>query len=168
MNITINEKTVKIFTGAKAVDAIRKYLVEMQKSPADLKSLTIYDKYGHEIDGEAPLKKAVMSITTDSQDINAPKNPEEILLFQIVRGFAKPEVVAEVEEGLKKGGMGYGTIKKMLLAEILAEITPLKEKYDDYQAHLDDVEDMLQMGAKRARAMAKPVLEKVRKTVLGK
>ena len=40
----------------KAVDAIRKYLVEMQKSPADLKSLTIYDKYGHEIDGEAPLK----------------------------------------------------------------------------------------------------------------
>ena len=56
MNITINEKTVKIFTGAKAVDAIRKYLVEMQKSPADLKSLTIYDKYGHEIDGEAPLK----------------------------------------------------------------------------------------------------------------
>ena len=119
-------------------------------------------------DGEAALKKAVMSITTDSQDINAPKNPEEILLFQIVRGFAKPEVVAEVEEGLKKGGMGYGTIKKMLLSEILEEITPLKEKYDAYQAHLDDVEDMLQMGAKRARELAKPVLEKVRKTVLGK
>ena len=119
-------------------------------------------------DGEAALKKAVMSITTDSQDINAPKNPEEILLFQIVRGFAKPEVVAEVEEGLKKGGMGYGTIKKMLLAEILEEITPLKEKYDAYQAHLDDVEDMLQTGAKRARELAKPVLDKVRKTVLGK
>ena len=119
-------------------------------------------------DGEAALKKAVMSITTDSQDINAPKNPEEILLCQIVRGFAKPEVVAEVEEGLKKGGMGYGTIKKMLLAEILEEITPLKEKYDAYQAHLDDVEDMLQTGAKRARELAKPVLEKVRKTVLGK
>jgi len=57
MNITINEKTVTIFTGAKAMDAIRKYLVEMQKSPSDLEALTIYDKYGHEIDREAPLKE---------------------------------------------------------------------------------------------------------------
>ena len=119
-------------------------------------------------DGETALKKAVMSITTDSQDINAPKNPEEILLFQIVRGYAKPEVVKEVEEGLKQGGMGYGTIKKMLLAEILAEITPLKEKYDYYMAHLAEVEEMLQAGAKRARELAKPVLEKVRTIVLGR
>ena len=56
MNITINEKTVKIFTGAKAIDAIRKYLVELKKSPNDLSALMIFDKYGHEIDKDAPLK----------------------------------------------------------------------------------------------------------------
>ena len=117
---------------------------------------------------EAEIKKAVMSIQTDSQDINAPKNPEEILLFQIARGFCAPELVAEIEEGLKKGGMGYGTIKKMMAEAIAAELAPIHEKYTYYMAHLDEVEDMLQAGAKRARELAKPILEKVRKTVLGR
>lgn len=117
---------------------------------------------------EAEIKKAVMSIQTDSQDINAPKNPEEILLYQIARGFCAPELVAEIEEGLKKGGMGYGTIKKMLAEAISQELAPIHEKYVHYMAHYDEVEEMLCQGAKRARELARPVLEKVRTTVLGR
>ena len=117
---------------------------------------------------EAEIKKVVMSIQTDSQDINAPKNPEDILLYQIARGFCAPELVAEIEEGLKKGGMGYGTIKKMMAEAIAGELAPIHEKYVYYMAHLDEVEEMLQAGAKRARNLAKPILEKVRKTVLGR
>ena len=112
------------------------------------------------------IKKAVMSIKTDSQDINAPKNPEEILLFQIARGFCKEELVREIEEGLKNGGMGYGTIKKMLTEAITEELTPIHEKYVDYMAHYDKVEEMLQEGAKKARALARPVLDNFRATVL--
>lgn len=67
MNITVNDKTVQIFTGAKAVDAIRKYMVEIQKSPSGLETLTIFDKYGHEIDGEAPLKEGDVIEVKSSQ-----------------------------------------------------------------------------------------------------
>ncbi|MBQ4472021.1 MAG: tryptophan--tRNA ligase [Alphaproteobacteria bacterium] len=112
------------------------------------------------------IRKAVMSIKTDSQDINAPKNPEDILLFQIARGFCQPELVKEIEEGLRKGGMGYGTIKKMLADAITAELAPLYEKYVDYMAHYDKVEEMLREGAKKARALARPVLDNFRATVL--
>ena len=112
------------------------------------------------------IKKAVMSIKTDSQDINAPKNPEDIILYQVARGFCKPEIVGEIEEGLKKGGMGYGTIKKMLAEAIVTELAPIHEKYVDCMAHYDKVEEMLREGAQKARALARPVLDNFKATVL--
>ena len=116
---------------------------------------------------EAEIKKAVMGIQTDCQDINAPKNPEEILLFHLVQGVADESVVAEVREGLEKGGMGYGTIKKMLLAEIMRQVGSLREAYMDYMLHYDTVQDMLNEGAKKARAIAAPNLAKIKEVILG-
>jgi len=114
------------------------------------------------------IKKAVMSIKTDCQDINAPKNPEDILLYQIARGFCASELVQEIEEGLKKGGMGYGTIKKMMAEAIANELAPIHERYMDHMAHYKDVEEMLQLGAQKARTLAKPVLENLKATIFNK
>ncbi len=116
---------------------------------------------------DAEIKKAIMGIKTDCQDINAPKNPEEILLFEIVRGFCPESVIAEVEAGLRNGGMGYGTIKKMLLESVLAEVTPIRDKYNDFMTHYDTVQDMLNEGAQKARAIARPNLDRIRKIILG-
>ena len=114
------------------------------------------------------IKKAVMSIKTDCQDINAPKNPEDILLYQIARGFCATELVQEIEEGLKKGGMGYGTIKKMMAEAIANELAPIHEKYMDHMAHYEYVEEMLQLGAQKARALARPVLDRLKTTIFNK
>ena len=80
--------------------------------------------------------------------------------------FANLKLVNEIEEGLKKGGMGYGTIKKMLAEAIAAELAPIHEKYVDYMTHYDKVEEMLQEGAQKARALARPVLDRFKATVL--
>ena len=114
------------------------------------------------------IKKAVMSIQTDCQELNAPKNPDEILLYQLALGFCKPEVTAEIKEGLEKGGMGYGTIKKMILADVLEQISPMREKYFSFLSRPDDVADMLKEGAVKARALATPVLQRVRNVILGR
>lgn len=119
-------------------------------------------------DTDAEIKKAVMSIKTDSQDINAAKNPEEILLYQIAKGIVSQEVLQEIREGLKKGGMGYGTIKKMLLQAILDEIGEKREKYFYYMTHFDEVEEKLQIGAKKARALAHPVLERIKDVIFSR
>ncbi len=116
---------------------------------------------------EAEIKKAVMGIQTDCQDINAPKNPDEILLFHLVQGICGDQMVAEVREGLSKGGMGYGTIKKMLLAEIICQIGGMRDIYVDYMTHFDAVQDMLAEGAKKARAIAAPNLARVKEIILG-
>ena len=117
---------------------------------------------------DATLKKAVMSIKTDCQDINAPKNPDEILLDQILKGIAPANMVAEVKEGLEIGGLGYGTIKKMLLQALIDEIAEKREKYNEYLAHYGDVEDMLASGAARAREIVRPVLERTKDAIFAR
>ena len=117
---------------------------------------------------DATLKKAVMSIKTDCQDINAPKNPDEILLYQILKGIAPTNVVSEVREGLEKGGMGYGTIKKMLLQALIDEVSEKREKYNEYMAHWDTVEEMMKAGAEKARELVRPVLERIKDAIFAR
>lgn len=114
---------------------------------------------------DAEIKKAVMGIKTDCQDINAPKNPDEILLYEIAKGILPEEQAAIIKEGLLKGGMGYGTIKKTILENILAQISEKREKYFYYLAHFDEVEDMLAAGAQKARALTRPVLERAKDAI---
>lgn len=111
---------------------------------------------------DAEIKKAVMSIQTDCRDINEPKNPDEILLYQIAKSIVPDEIEKEMREGLSKGGMGYGTIKKMLFTAILKEIGDKRDKYNYYLTHFNEVEDILSSGAKKARAAANCVLQRVK------
>ena len=114
------------------------------------------------------IRKAVMSIKTDCQDINAQKNPDEILLYQIARGICPESIVLEIKEGLTQGGMGYGAIKKIMAESIVKELAPIYDLYQGYKANYNKVEEMLQEGAKRARALARPVLESFKAIVLNK
>lgn len=117
---------------------------------------------------DAEMKKVVMSIKTDSQGLNDKKNPEDILLYQFIRGFSKPETIEIVKNGLEQGGMGYGDIKKMLLQSILEETSTMRDKYDYYMAHFDEVQDMLNDGAVKAKAIVAPVLERVKDTIFNR
>ena len=117
---------------------------------------------------DAEIKKAVMSIKTDCQDINDPKNPDDILLYHIAKGIVPQETLLEIKEGLEKGGMGYGTIKKMLLQNILDIIGEKREQYNYYLSHYDEVEDMLKQGAEKARNISRPVLERVKDSIFNR
>lgn len=111
------------------------------------------------------VKKAVMSIKTDCQALEAPKNPDDILLYQIARGICAPAVADEIKAGLVQGGMGYGAIKKMILADIHAQTDAMREKFNYYMTHYDEVETLLAEGAERARQMVQPVLRRLKNTV---
>jgi len=111
---------------------------------------------------EKEIKKAVMSIKTDSTPIDQPKQIDGTLLgqlMQIVNPAAYPDFVAQAA----KPGTGYGDLKKQLLTEIIARFQPFQEKYRHLQAHPDEVEAILRDGAARARTLAAPVLEKARR-----
>lgn len=117
---------------------------------------------------DAQWKKVVMGIKTDSQMPADKKNPHDILLYHMVRGIAKPEIVTTVKNALEQGGMGYGDIKKILLQSIHDELDDKREKYNYYMAHFDEVQDMLRDGAVKARAIAGPVLERTKDVVFNR
>lgn len=113
------------------------------------------------------IKKAVYSITTDSKPIEEPKNPEEVLVYQIYKTIAPQEKVLEMADGLRYGKLGYGHVKNMLLEAIIEKTGQEREKYNYYMAHYDEVEEILAEGAVKARAIAKQTLNRLKNAVFG-
>ena len=116
--------------------------------------------YGNTIAMFAPpgqVKKAVMGIVTDSTPVEDPKDTSGHL-FELWSLFAEADEKAELFERARKGGLGYGEVKKDLLARLNARFEPLRERRATLEARPDEVDDVLAGGAERARAIAAPVL----------
>jgi tryptophanyl-tRNA synthetase len=111
---------------------------------------------------EKEIKKQVMGIKTDSTPIDQPKQVEGTVLGQLMQAV-NPEAYVNFVTEAATPGKGYGDLKKILLASIQEYFQPYQEKYRHYQAHPDEVDDILRDGAVRARALAAPVLESARK-----
>ena len=101
------------------------------------------------------LKKAVMSIVTDSTPVEAPKDTKANV-FALWSLFANAEEKKQMFERAEAGGLGYGDVKKDLLARILETFGPMREKREELAKHPDDLEDILASGAARARTLGAP------------
>jgi tryptophanyl-tRNA synthetase len=110
---------------------------------------------------EARLKKAVMSIVTDSSPVEAPKDTGQAL-FQLWSLFAEQAERDALFARAKAGGLGYGDVKKDLLARLLAFFAPLRERREELAKRPDDVEDVLADGVRRARSLAEPAFAAAR------
>ncbi len=111
------------------------------------------------------LKKLVMSIKTDSTPLEEPKNPDTCPVFALYKLFANDEKVEEMRHNYLAGNYGYGHAKLALLSAIQECFATAYDKYDYYQSHLDEVEDILRYGAKKARAVAEVRIEAARRAV---
>ena len=127
--------------------------------------------YGNVIplfEDDKAIKKAIFSIKTDSRPMEEPKNPDEILVYEIYKSIATPEQLREMGDGLRQGRLGYGHIKNMLLDAVVSEIRDAREKYNYYMAHYDEVEGMLEEGAAKARPVARATLKRLKDAVFGR
>ena len=127
--------------------------------------------YGNVIpifDDDKVIKKAIFSIKTDSRPMEEPKNPDEILVYEIYKSIATPEEIAEMAEGLQAGKLGYGHIKNMLLDAVLRETKSARELYEYYMNHFEEVEEKLQNGAKKARPVISANLNTLKNAVFGR
>jgi tryptophanyl-tRNA synthetase len=115
--------------------------------------------------GPKALRKQVMRIVTDSKRPQDPKNPEECHVFNIFKYFASAEAIESRRNAYLNGGLAYSEIKQELY-ERLNEF--FGSRRDTYQQLLDDknyLDRILNEGADKARAMAGPVLERVRRAI---
>ncbi len=114
--------------------------------------------------GAKGLKAAVARIVTDSRLPGEPKDPDSCALMPIYRAFASAEDSAGFRQALVEG-LGWGEAKQRLTDLIERELAPQRERYAALIARPADIEDLLQIGARKARAIATPFLAELRAAV---
>jgi tryptophanyl-tRNA synthetase len=114
--------------------------------------------------GERAVKSSVARIVTDSREPGEPKDAASSNLLPIFRAFADAPTAQAFVSDLA-AGLGWGEAKQRLVQVIEREVAPLREAYDKLMARPDDIEDILQTGARKARSIATPFMERVREAV---
>lgn len=112
------------------------------------------------------LRKQIMSIQTDSKELEEPKDPETCNVFAIYRLIADQDAIQQMEEKYRAGGYGYGHAKQELFDLIVSKYKQQREKYWYLMEHPEEVIRTLELGEQKAREYAKTVLSRVR-TVVG-
>ncbi len=110
----------------------------------------------------AETKKKVMGIITDSKGVEESKDPDTSVIYQLYKLIAKPEEAAEMEQGFRKGGMGYGDAKKRFLAKLEETFGgAMREKRKRLDEKPDEVEEVLVASARKARRVAVQTMAQV-------
>lgn len=110
--------------------------------------------------------KTIKKIVTESAPLEAPKEFLNCNVYNIAKLFLEGDDLKELEARYQRGGEGHGHFK-LYLAEVIWEyFRPYRERHEHYTNNPDEVRDILNFGAEKARKVAQPLMEKIR-TVTG-
>ncbi len=128
---------------------------KMSKSRGNIINIFLDDK---------ALRKQIMSIETDSTPLEEPKNPDSCKIFAIYKLVANETQIAEMKIKYANANkdFGYGHAKQLLFELLLSNFKTEREKYNYYMSNLDEVDSLLEQGAKKASVVANTVLQRVR------
>jgi tryptophanyl-tRNA synthetase len=122
--------------------------------------------YGNTIDifgDEKATRKRIMGMVMDSRSPTEPKpDADKNLAIELLKLVATRHFSQETEDRLRKGGLGYGDLKKALFEHYWNYFAPMRTQRAELVANLDYVRDVLRDGAARAKAVADPVLQRAR------
>ena len=124
--------------------------------------------YGNTIElfeEEKALRKKIMSITTDSTPVEAPKDPAGSSIVGLYRLVAGAADVAQMEADFRAGGFGYGDFKKRLFAAVWEFFAPMRARRVELAGNPGHLDRVLADGAQRARAVAEKTMQRVRSAV---
>lgn len=111
------------------------------------------------------LHKAVRRIVTDSRRPEEPKNPETDTIFQLFQLVASEPTVSAMADRYRAGGLGYGEAKDQLFTALDEIFAPARERYEEMSGDRAAMDRVLAEGAERVRAVADPLLARVREVV---
>jgi tryptophanyl-tRNA synthetase len=100
---------------------------------------------------------AIREIYPDA--VARPETTNLLGIYQGLTGLSTEATVAEFE------GQGHGILKKTLAECLIAKLEPVRERYAQYSAEPDYVEDVLKQGAERVYPIAYESLSKAKRRV---
>ena len=110
------------------------------------------------------LRRRIAGIVTDSRPPGEAKETEGSAVFDIFRAFASAAETRQFADEFADG-IGWGAAKQKLAARIDCELEPMRDSYRGLMADPNRLEDILQSGAARARAIAAPFMSELRAAV---
>jgi len=114
---------------------------------------------------EKELRKQVMAIVTDSKGLEDVKNPDECNIFALYKLLADENAIQTMRNNYTAGGYGYGHAKLALFELILTKFEQERTRYDYLMNNLSEIDAALEIGAEKARLVAKDVLKRVRQKI---
>jgi len=117
-----------------------------------------YDNTLEVFEEPQPLRKRIMRIVTDSRPMEEPKPPESDHLFQLYALFADDARREEMAALYRRGGFGYGEVKKALADAAVDYFAVARQRRRELESQPDRVRQILGDGAATARKKAGEVL----------
>jgi tryptophanyl-tRNA synthetase len=114
-------------------------------------------------DPETIRRKFKRAATDSGRDIvrasDKPGITNLIEIMAVARGIAPEQVEREFD------GSGYGDFKTAVGDAVVDWLTPVRERYDELRSDGDRLEQILDAGADKARAIAGPIVTEVREVM---
>ena len=120
------------------------------------------------------VKKKVMGMYTDPDHLRVedPGKIEGNTVYTYLDAFSRPEHFAkylpeyssleELKAHYRRGGLGDGKVKKLLIAVLNETLDPIRERRRYYEGRIGEVYEILRKGSEKARATAAATLAEVR------
>jgi tryptophanyl-tRNA synthetase len=110
------------------------------------------------------LKNIIFKIKTNSLPPEAPKDPDDSILFSLYKEFSDESQVHKMRERFYKG-IAWGDVKKELLATIEDYFRDSRNKYFEYLNDTAYLDSILKTGAQKAREIASKSLKDIKNKI---
>jgi len=126
--------------------------------------------YGNAIwlsDPPDEIRKKVMNMMTDPQRVRRtdPGRPEVCPVFAYHKLFSPPDVIAWSDRGCRTAGIGCVECKRAMADNLVKWIEPIQARRREFEAHPQQVWDILDAGSAQARKAAKRTMKRVREAI---
>ena len=113
---------------------------------------------------EKVLKKSIAKIVTNSLEPGEPKDTDGCSVFSLYSHFASKNELLELADDYKNG-ISWGDAKNKLFSLVNNEISPIRERYEEFSTNDKLLNELLHEGSLKARVMAKEKIAVVRELI---
>jgi tryptophanyl-tRNA synthetase len=126
--------------------------------------------YGNAIElgesAEATTKKIMGMVTDPARKLRKdPGNPEVCGIYYLHKVYSTPDTVAWVDTNCRTAGIGCVDCKKKLLEKLAPDQERMRERREALLARPKDLDDIVQLGTRKARDAAEKTMVQVREAM---
>jgi len=113
------------------------------------------------------VEKSLRTMPTDPARVRRtdPGDPDKCPVWQFHQVYSNDQVRDWVQQGCRSAGIGCLECKQPVIDGVLAELAPMRQRAEEYEAQPDLVRNVIREGCQRARDVARETLTEVRQAM---